>query len=141
MKIPSTSAVIAALAFACHATAQTSERAAEVPSFVSPAFDDRIFGDAHGHRATLANLGLDVDLLATIDFTASSGGLSDMQGGEYLLDLSLTFDLGQAKIIDGGTVFADLQYWNWFGDSPLSVGDYWVGCHQSRARRRDVPAF
>ncbi len=125
MKIPSTSAVIAALTLVCHATAQTSERAPEVPSFVSPAFDDRIFGDAYGHRATLANLGLDVDLLATIDFSASSGGLSDMQGGEYLLDLSLTFDLGQAKIIDGGTVFADLQYWNWFGDSPLSVGDYW----------------
>jgi carbohydrate-selective porin OprB len=93
--------------------------------FVSPGFDDRLLGDLYGSRRALADLGLDVELLATTDLSASSGGMEDFQTGQYLLDLSITFDLGTAKLLDGGTIFADLQYWNWFGDSPLGVGDYW----------------
>ncbi|MDA0802779.1 MAG: carbohydrate porin [Planctomycetota bacterium] len=69
---------------------------------------------------------IDVDLLATLDLSASSGGVSSPNSGAYLLDLTVTADLGALDLLQGGIVFADLQYYNWFGDDPSGVGDYGV---------------
>ncbi len=69
---------------------------------------------------------IDVDLLATLDLSATSGGASSPKSGAYLLDLTVTADLGALDLVPGGVVFADLQYYDWFGDDPSAVGDYGV---------------
>lgn len=69
---------------------------------------------------------ISVDFLGTLDLSAASGGVSSPKSGAYLLDLSVSADLGALDLLQGGLVFADLQYYNWFGDNPSGVGDYGV---------------
>ena len=89
------------------------------------AYDELLLGDAFGARKTLEDLGLSVSVLATLDLSASSGGVERMQTGLYYIDVALEWDLAKLELVDGGVVFFDFVYSNSFGDSPSSVGSYW----------------
>jgi len=88
-------------------------------------YDGFLLGDLFGARKALDDLGLSATAFATLDLSASSGGVERVQTGQYLVDLSIEWDLGKPELVEGGLAFFNFLYWNSFGDSPDAVGSAW----------------
>lgn len=90
----------------------------------APSIGDRFFGDLPW-RKQLADRGIDALVLATMDLSKVSGGLGSPSIGQALVDLSVTANLDRLGVLPGAEIYTSLQWWDWFGDAPSSIGDYW----------------
>ncbi len=91
----------------------------------APALSERWLSEYIPWRSAASKKGIDALLLATMDLSAVSGGLASPKTGQYVLDLAVTANFERLGLVQGGELFASLQYWNWFGDNPTGVGDFW----------------
>ena len=84
-----------------------------------------IFGDPFGVRGELAERGLTIDPVLTIDYAANFRGGQDTSGSAFLhiFNLYVSVDTGDLFGLEGGTVFADFLTQN--GQSPSDeAGDF-----------------
>lgn len=107
------------------ATSQPSEDPA-TPSAVDPESESPgLTGDWAGYRTRLAARGLTISPTLTFDFGKNLRGGIDTSGSgfSYLAGLTLTYDLQQANLWNGGMLFASFQIQR--GQSPSDeAGDY-----------------
>ena len=91
----------------------------------SPELEQRLLDEPLPWRRRLSEQGIDALVLATMDLSKVSGGIGSPAIGQVLIDVAVTANLDRLGVVPGAEVFASLQYWDWFGDSPQQVGDWW----------------
>jgi carbohydrate-selective porin OprB len=91
----------------------------------SPDLDRRLLDEPLPWRRRLSEQGIDALVLATMDLSKVSGGIGSPTIGQALIDVAVTANLDRLGVVPGAEVFASLQWWDWFGDSPTQVGDWW----------------